>query len=131
METTIGRIVIYRLTEADVEAVHRRRTTRGSIIERIRQNLWPLGAQAHIGNKVDVGQAFPMLIVRVWTADCVNGQVFLDGNDVLWVSSVLSDFGTDMHGRWHWPELKAAPQAVEGAIKTVFNEDRQARPGCF
>lgn len=31
----------------------------------------------------------------------VNGQVFLDGNDVLWVTSVVQG---DKPGQWHEPE---------------------------
>ena len=53
---------------------------------------WPAGAQAHIGNQAEEGQTFPMIITRVWgdTPEwAVHGQVFLDGNDVLWVTSAL------------------------------------------
>jgi hypothetical protein len=52
---------------------------------------WPAGAQAHIGNDAKEGDVFPMLITKVWgdTPTCaVNGQAFLDGNDVLWITSV-------------------------------------------
>lgn len=52
---------------------------------------WPEGAQAHIGNVANEGDAFPMLITKSWgdnPSSAVNGQVFLDGNDVLWATSV-------------------------------------------
>lgn len=71
---SIGRIVHYRLSTSDVEAINRRR-----------------GAQAHIGNEVLEGDVFPMLITKTWGSEptsCVNGQVFLDGNDCLWATSV-------------------------------------------
>lgn len=97
----IGDVVLYRVTQQDADAIMRRRTSRASIAERIQAQQptgvlqpgiqWPLGAQAHIGNDVFPGNSFPMIIVRTWgTAPGapVNGQVFLDGNDVLWALSV-------------------------------------------
>ena len=101
MIPTIGRLVIYKLTASDAEQVNRRRTTAVSIVERIKVLMWPLGAQAHIGNTVAEGDEFPMLIVRLWgttETSCVNGQVFLDGSDVLWVTSVSQGIN------WRWPE---------------------------
>jgi hypothetical protein len=59
------------------------------------------GAQVHVGNPVAEGDEFPMVICRVWSEATVNGQVFLDGNDTLWTSSVVE--GTEP-GTWHWPE---------------------------
>lgn len=98
---TIGRIVHYRLSEDDAAMINRRRTTGHSIMERMKIQIsdkecmtpllaWPTGAQAHIGNDAKEGDIFPMLITRVWgdTPTCaVNGQAYLDGNDVLWVTS--------------------------------------------
>lgn len=89
---TIGRIVHYRLSADDAEQIMRRRTNGHKIRERMEMTppQWPTGAQAHIGNDVKEGDAFPMLITRVWgdTPTCaVNGQAYLDGNDVLWVTS--------------------------------------------
>ena len=99
---TIGRIVQYRLSEDDAKAINRRRTDGASIAARMKQEVqlrggeqptiygWPAGAQAHIGNNVAEGDTFPMLITRVWgtnATSAVNGQAFLDGNDVLWVTS--------------------------------------------
>lgn len=90
---TIGRIVQYRLSEQDAAQINRRRTDGGSIAQRMKAQPveWPAGAQAHIGNGVAEGDTFPMLITRVWGSNpeaAVNGQVFLDGNDVLWATSV-------------------------------------------
>jgi len=89
---TIGRIVHYRLSEDDAKQINRRRTDGASIAERMKAEpaAWPAGAQAHIGNSVVEGDTFPMLITRTWGSTptaAVNGQCYLDGNDVLWVTS--------------------------------------------
>lgn len=110
---TPGRIVRYRVSEQEAEAIMRRRTSSQSIAARITNRVtaeiggpvpeWPLGAQAHIGNAVEAGDEFPMLIVRAWgdqPTSVVNGQVFLDGNDVLWALSV--GVGEGPH-TWSWP----------------------------
>ena len=104
---SIGRIVHYRLSAQDVEQINRRRTTSKAIADRIANGAvgaqWPLGAQAHIGNEVHKGDAYPMLIVQVWgpsATSAVNGQVFLDGNDVFWATS--RSVG-DQPGTFSWP----------------------------
>jgi hypothetical protein len=114
MKPTIGSIVIFKLTEELAQQINRRRTTGSSIAERIKGNTpnvtnWPMGAQAHIGNSVSAGETYPMIVTRVWPDEFgsgdagigVNGQVFLDGNDCLWVTS--SSWGP-MPGQWQWPE---------------------------
>lgn len=108
MNPTIGRIVHYMLNSQDAEQINRRRTTSAAIRERIEADKWPLGAQAHMGNAVEAGQVYPMLIVRVCGDDpvsAVNGQVFLDGNDIFWATSrqqVVAD-STDKQGLWFAP----------------------------
>jgi len=105
---TIGRVVLYTLSAQDVDQIMRRRTTRSSIAARQATvahgvKAWPDGAQAHLGNDVKEGDVFPMLIVRVWGTDptsSVNGQVFLDGSDILWTTS--RSVGTQP-GTWVWP----------------------------
>jgi hypothetical protein len=113
---SIGHIVHYRLSADDAAQINRRRTTGASIAERLQAALpvgppelgativaWPAGAQAHIGNEAHEGDVYPMLIVRVWGTDpssSVNGQVFLDGNDVFWATS--RSVG-DQPGTWSWP----------------------------
>ena len=110
---SIGRIVHYRLNAPDVEQINRRRTTDKSIAERLAHIVttpapppvfaWHAGTQAHIGNAVKEGDTFPMLIVRVWgpsAESAVNGQVFLDGNDVLWATSRTVG---DQPGQFTWP----------------------------
>ncbi len=112
---TIGRIVHYRVNAQDAAEINRRRTSRHEIARRMKASTaaveggapaivaWPAGAQAHIGNEAKEGQTFPMLIVAVWgdqPSSCVNGQVFLDGTDVLWALSV--SVGDGPHS-WSWP----------------------------
>lgn len=112
---SIGRIVHYRLSSQDVEQIMRRRTNGKSIAERMKSDIeppimgapriaaWPAGAQAHIGNDVAEGDTFPMLIVKVWGTSpesAVNGQVFLDSNDVFWATS--RTVGTQP-GTFGWP----------------------------
>jgi len=103
MDPTLGRIVQYHLSAEDAATVLRRRTTSDSISNRLKDDppRWPAGAQAHIGNLVMDGQTLPMMIVRVWEDQTVNGQVFLDGCDVLWVTGVAHGVGP---GMWRWPE---------------------------
>lgn len=107
---TIGRIVLYKLTEQDAAQINRRRTTGNSIADRIKEEKWPLGAQAHIGNYATVGEIYPMIVSRVWLnefgADIhgINGQVLLDGNDTLWVASAREG---ELPGQWAWPKREA------------------------
>lgn len=93
MFPTIGRIVHYRLTANDAETIlARRAATRGQ----------------SIGNTPHEGQVVPLIITAVWPEEYagnarlghheegtkydgpegVNGQVLLDGNDSLWVTSI-------------------------------------------
>lgn len=110
---SIGRIVHYRLSADDAAQINRRRTTGGDIAKRLKQEIvdqeggfvaaWPIGAQAHIGNGVAEGDTFPMLVVQVWgpaPTSAVNGQVFLDGNDVFWATSRTVG---DQPGTFSWP----------------------------
>lgn len=82
---SIGQIVVYVLSSDDADAINRRRD----------------GSQVHVGNEVSAGDHYPMVITRVWAYDGVNGQVFLDGNDLYWTTSVAE--GED-ELTWHWPE---------------------------
>ena len=105
MDVTIGRIVLYTLSEDDAKQINRRRTSGEAIAGRIKRNTedatyWPIGAQAHIGNEVKAGDEFPMMVTRVWESGYVNGLVLLDGNDCLWATSVHE--GTEPHS-WAWP----------------------------
>lgn len=125
MQVSIGIIVLYTLTEDDAVQINRRRTTGREIAERIKNNsitvgdldqdevvppMWPIGAQAHIGNDVSAGNVFPMMVTRLWSDSVpgsvsVNGQVFLDGNDCLWATSVSEGEGGHT---WAWPQRVGA-----------------------
>lgn len=86
MIPTPGRIVAYKISAPDAEAINKRRAdlhTSGFA----QQNT---GGQCHIGNGVALGDVYPMVITKVWSSmdgGAVNGQVLLDGNDALWVTS--------------------------------------------
>ena len=112
MIPTIGRTVLYTLNEQDATEINRRRTTSGSIAERMKYGddpqlkAWPAGAQAHIGNDVSAGQVYPMVICRTWGTtpeSAVNGQVLLDGNDTFWATSRICG---EQQGNWAWPTIQ-------------------------
>lgn len=98
---TIGRIVNYVLTDGDVTAINQRRTDARDSLEMHRK--YKTGAIIHAGNAAHEGDVYPMMITRVWgnatpgqpdsatPVTQVNGQVFLDGNDTIWVTSVKFD----------------------------------------
>lgn len=109
MKPNPGRIVLYRLTAEDVESINRRRDDFNRTMAGDPENkhpAWVPGAVAHYGNRVSVGDYWPMIIVRRWTDEFgpgehgVNGQVILDGSDTLWVTSVKQGDG---NGTWTWP----------------------------
>ena len=98
---TIGRIVHYTLSESDAEQINRRRTTGHSIKDRIDHDRWPLGAQAHIGNPVFVGQVIPAVVVNQFgDGSTLNLHCLLDGNDTFWALSRLEG---GQPGNWCWP----------------------------
>lgn len=99
--TTIGRIVHYTLTESDAEAINGRRTDAAGRRAQIRDER--PGFQVHIGNQVEAGQTFPAIVVRTWTDDLVNLQVFLDGNDTMWRTSVTQKPTPGEPGTWAFP----------------------------
>lgn len=92
MIPSIGRIVLYILSESDADVIMNQRRVQ---------------PQSHVGdakgNPVKAGDVFPMMITRVWgdtPESAVQGQVFLDGNDTLWVTSVMQGDG---ERQWHQP----------------------------
>lgn len=101
MIPSVGRIVHYQMSEHDVTQIEKRRAdARASQISGTNS-----GAQVHVGNPTRSGLVYPLLITRIFDLEpneesVVNGQVFLDGNDVLWVSSARQ--GHD-DGQWHEP----------------------------
>lgn len=98
---SIGRIVHYTLNEDDAIRINRRREHAALHMDEHRANA--NGVQVHAGNPVKLGQSFPMMIVAAWgitPESAVNGQVILDGNDCLWVTSRCVGVGP---GTWSWP----------------------------
>jgi hypothetical protein len=100
---TVGRIVHYVLSDQDAEKINRwRRDYRKTMVDS--SDHWVNGTIAHVGNEVSAGEHYPMVVVAVWTdGGCVNGKVFLDGNDDYWA---LSRSYSEAHepSTWHWIE---------------------------
>lgn len=119
MVPSIGRVVHYVLNESDADHANRRRTDGATIRKMIAKMLWPAGAQAHIGNPARAGDVLPMMIVKVNDGGIgsVNGQVFLDGCDVLWVTSreQVGTDSTDKQGLWFEPPRVPNPASSTGA----------------
>lgn len=95
-----GDRVLYVLTAEDAVAINRRRTHSGSILERIERGVWPVGAQAHIGNDAKEGASYPGVVVEDFAKpsgairtgeEAVNLQVWLDGTDSYWATSRHED----------------------------------------
>lgn len=83
---SIGRIVHYTLSAGDADRINRKRADGGSS-----------------GNQATEGQVFPLFITRIWgdtPGSAVNGQLMLDGDDTLWVTSATADEGP---GHFMWP----------------------------
>jgi len=91
---TMGRVVLYTLDKQDADATNKRRADAQAHLQEHRENS--NGAQVHVGNLLMEGDVYPMVIVRAWgttPSSAVNGQVFLDGNDLLWATSVAVGTG--------------------------------------
>lgn len=101
MIPTVGRIVLYSLTEQDAEMINRRRADARDHMHahHINKN----GVMLHVGNTVHQGDQFPMVITRTWGSDAlsaVNGTVLLDGSDTFWANSRVRG---EENGMWRWP----------------------------
>jgi hypothetical protein len=115
---TVGRIVLYTLSEADAERINARRDDAIAWAKEHKLNPEHTGKQVHIGNVARAGDVYPMIIVRVWGStpeSAVNGQVLLDGNDTLWVTSAVAGVG---ERRFVWPST-AKPSTVGTVIVNV------------
>lgn len=97
---SIGRIVHYTLSESDAGDINRRRADASRNATKHREDAD--GSQVHTGNSAQAGDVYPMVITRVWSTETgtVNGQVLLDGNDTLWVTSRIPG---DVPGSYAWP----------------------------
>lgn len=111
---TIGRIVWYRMSVASAIEINQRRKDAMGWRDWFRA-LKP-GAQVHVGNQVQAGDLYPAMIVRTWgdtPTSCVQLQVFLDGNDTFWATSVNVGTGD---GTYQWmPYQKGQAAKTEAA----------------
>jgi|ERR1019366_3402535 hypothetical protein len=101
MIPSVGRIVHLKLSDSCADNINKRRND--AKVSKIASTN--SGAMVHVGNDVRGGDIFPMIITRIWSENpdlntAVNGQVFLDGNDLYWTTSVKQ--GTEL-GQWQDP----------------------------
>ena len=92
-----GLMVLYRLTEEEALATNKRREDARQNLEKMREER--PGFQAHVGIEAREDDLLPMIVTVVCRGlpNFVNGQVFLDGNDSLWVTEVMEG---DQPGQW-------------------------------
>lgn len=104
MTPTIGRILQYRLSDADAQQIWIRRDDAQKNHDVLLATA--RGTQHHVGNPVSGGLIVPLIVTAVWPNEYgdgvpgVNGQALLDGNDSLWVTSAREG---DDAGTWSWP----------------------------
>jgi hypothetical protein len=96
---TVCRTVLYTLDVYSAKQINKRRKAAvAHFVEHGDDSF-----QLHHGNLVQPGQQYPMIITRVWgdrPESAVNGQVFLDGSDSFWATSVVPGEG---EGKYQWP----------------------------
>jgi hypothetical protein len=105
MNPTIGRIVIYTVTEEEAVKINLRRQHFRVFTEKHRTSpeghevqfgeTGKTGHMAHVGTLVYPGDEYPAMITRVWDDGEVNLKVELDGTDNFWVMDAKN---------WSWPE---------------------------
>ena len=79
MTAALGQIVLYTLNESDAYYANRSRE---------------IDSPPELtGNRVHAGTAYPAIVVAHSESGRCNLQVFLDGNDTLWVTGVVEEFG--------------------------------------
>lgn len=106
MRPTIGQIVHYRLTADDAARMNKRRADYHAFATAHAHphdpdTAPPTGHVAHVGNALEAGNYYPAMVVRTdLSPDSINLQVFLDGTDQLWATSVHEG---DEPGTWAWP----------------------------
>lgn len=93
-----GAIVHYTLTESNAADINRRRADGALNLQahRMRRD----GSMVHVGNEVKAGMVFPAIVVQPWGGtplSAANLQVFLDGSDTFWATSVSAG-----EGPGHW-----------------------------
>ena len=120
MKPSPGRIVHYRLSASDCEAINKRRadfehsrrqfsdeplefTEGGALLPPRVRRPDDTGFQGHVGNEAREGDYYPAVVVRVfgeYPDSPVNLKVLLDGNDDFWATSRYEGEGP---GTWTWP----------------------------
>jgi hypothetical protein len=80
---TIGRIVLYKLTEDDARRIRQQRSH-----------------DSITGNSPQPGHAYPAIVVASYGDEALNLQVLLDGPDSHWATSRHEG---DEAGTWAWP----------------------------
>lgn len=94
MVPEMGAVVLYTLTDTDAEAInHRRKDARSRTSALV---VAQTGSQTHVGNPAVAGDQCPAMVVRRFgdlVHSPVNLQVFLDGNDTYWATSVSEGAG--------------------------------------
>lgn len=78
MVPTIGRVVIYNTTKEDQKKMED-------------------------APNCNEQEKLPATIVAVWSNECINLKVQLDGEGSFWVTSANKG---DLPGEWNWPEIK-------------------------
>jgi hypothetical protein len=93
----VGDVVLYTLSDGNAQSINGRRTDATRNVTAATD-----GSQIYTGNRVSAREVYPMVITRVWGTtpqSAVNGQVLLDGNDVLWATSISAGDG---EGHFAW-----------------------------
>lgn len=107
-QVTLGRTVIYILSQDDEIMINRRRTN-SATVQHLRDNRqFSPGVQAHIGSNVAAGEEVVAVVTRVIEDNTVNRanlKLQLDGSDTLWVKGAAED-PDKQRGTWHFPERK-------------------------
>ena len=80
---TLGRIVLYKLSEDDARHIQQQRSHNGTM-----------------ANMAGVGHKYPAVVVSTFGGEAVNLQVLLDGPDSFWATSRHEG---DQPGTWAWP----------------------------
>ena len=89
-----GQTVLFTISEQQAKQINAQRTQAGHATK--------------TGNVAREGDSFPLIVVRVWSHESVNGQLFLDGNDTYWVCSANHEdpaLPAGQYGKWRWPEI--------------------------
>lgn len=102
---TIGRIVHYKLTTADADAINKRRADFHAFQQTLAGTPDPghrgaTGHVAHVGNNASAGAVCAAMVVQTFDGHAANLKVLLDGTDDYWATSRTEGDG---EGFWVWP----------------------------